>query len=254
MRRASNGESSIHEDAAGRWHGYVWMGTKEGGLPDRRHVTGKPRAVVARKVRDLEHRRDAGLAAQAGRPPTLGDWLNHWLTHLAARRLRPRTLDSYQSSVRLHLSPGLGHHRLDPLQPEHLEAFYLSMESKGLSAATALRAHRILSRPLKVAQQRGKIGRNVAVLVDPPAAKRPVTPQPLDVQECRRVLTAATQGRNAARWTVALALGLRQSEALGLMWRDVDLDRARSWSAAGCTGCPGRCSWSRSRGPSAPGG
>jgi integrase len=29
---------------------------------------------------------------------------------------------------------------------------------------------------------------------------------------------------NAARWSVALALGLRQGEALGLAWDDVDLD------------------------------
>jgi integrase len=32
-------------------------------------------------------------------------------------------------------------------------------------------------------------------------------------------------GRNSARWAVALALGLRQGEALGLKWADVDLDR-----------------------------
>jgi integrase len=216
------------------------MGTKEGGLPDRRHVTGKTRAVVAKKVRGLETRRDAGLAAQAGRPPTLGEWMDHWLTHIAARRLRPRTLDSYQTTVRLHLRPGLGHHRLDRLQPEHLEAFYLAMENKGLSAATALRAHRILSRALKVAQQRGKVGRNVAVLVDPPSAKRPVTPQPLDVEECRRVLAAAKQGRNAARWTVALALGLRQSEALGLMWGDIDLDKGTLVVRRGLHRVPGQ--------------
>ena len=29
---------------------------------------------------------------------------------------------------------------------------------------------------------------------------------------------------NAARWSVALSLGLRQGEALGLTWRDIDLD------------------------------
>jgi integrase len=78
------------------------------------------------------------------------------------------------------------------------------MEDKGLSAATALRAHRILSRALKVALQRGKVGRNVAVLVDPPAAKRPDNPMPLDIEECRRLLAAAKQGRNApagrSRW------------------------------------------------------
>ena len=37
-------------------------------------------------------------------------------------------------------------------------------------------------------------------------------------------MAAAQAHRNAARWTVALALGLRQSEALGLRWTDVDLD------------------------------
>ena len=49
--------------------------------------------------------------------------------------------------------------------------------------------------------------RNVAALVDAPTVKRPVTPLPYDIDECRRVLAAARDGRNAARWTVALALG-----------------------------------------------
>ncbi len=50
---------------------------------------------------------------------------------------------------------------------------------------------------------------------------------PLDIDEARRVMAAAEGRRNAARWTVALALGLRQSEALGLQWRDVNLDTGR---------------------------
>ena len=37
-------------------------------------------------------------------------------------------------------------------------------------------------------------------------------------------MAAAQTHRNAARWTVALAVGLRQSEALALRWSDVDLD------------------------------
>ena len=37
-------------------------------------------------------------------------------------------------------------------------------------------------------------------------------------------MAAALTHRNAARWTVALAVGLRQSEALALRWSDVDLD------------------------------
>ncbi len=223
--RAASGESSIYKDEAGRWHGYVSMGLKENGRRDRRHVSGTRRADVVAKVRALEAKRDAGTAEAAGRAPTVGDWLDHWLEHIASRRVRARTLESYEALARLHLRPGIGHHRLDRLQPEHLEQLYGSLlEDKGLSPATVLRLHRVLSRALRVAMQRGKIARNVATLVDPPAVKRPTTALPLTVDEARRVLQAAEQARNSARWTVALAVGLRQSETLGLRWSDIDLD------------------------------
>lgn len=37
--------------------------------------------------------------------------------------------------------------------------------------------------------------------------------------------TVVSERRNGARWVVALALGLRQGEALGLKWSDADLDQ-----------------------------
>jgi len=223
--RAASGESSIHKDTSGRWHGYVSMGLKENGQRDRRHVSGTSRVSVVAKVRDLERKRDAGTVEAAGSSLTVSGWLDHWLVNIAARKVRPRTLESYDSIVRLHLKPGLGHHRLERLQPEHLERHYSKLLAGGMAASTVLRVHRVLSRALKVAVQRGKINRNVATLVDPPAARRPDTGRPLDVQEARRVLKAAQSHRNAARWTVALALGLRQSEALGLQWSDIDLEQ-----------------------------
>ena len=121
----------------------------------------------------------------------------------AARKVRARTLESYRTTVRLHLRPGVGHQRLDRLQPEHLERLYATLADKGLSPASILRAHRVLSRALKVASQRGKVARNVATLVDPPVVKRPETALPLSAQEVRRVMAAAQAHRNAARWTVA---------------------------------------------------
>jgi integrase len=222
-RKRASGESSIYRDEDGRWHGFVSMGLKDNGRRDRRHVSGARRADVVAKVRAIEAKRDAGLVDAAGRAPTVGEWLDHWLDNIAARRVRARTLESYRSTVRLHLRPGIGHHRLDRLQPEHLERLYAALADKGLSPASIPRAHRVLSRALRVAFQRGKVARNIATLVDPPAVKRPQTALPLSQQEARQVLAAAQRHRNAARWTVALAVGLRQSEALGLRWADVDL-------------------------------
>jgi len=227
MARKANGESSIHRDPKGRWHGYVSAGHGQDGAPDRRHVSGKTRAEVVAKVRELERKRDAGTIPIAGPQLNVGDWLDHWLS-IAKRSVRVATYTGYESGVRNHLKPMLGHHRLDRLQPEHLEAFYIHLaDAKGLSPAMQLQQHRIISRALKVALQRGRVGRNVATLVAAPSLKRTEV-LPFTAEEARKILRAAQSRPNPARWSVALALGLRQGEALGARWQDVDLD-AGTW-------------------------
>ena len=71
--------------------------------------------------------------------------------------------------------------------------------------------------------QRGRIGRNVCTLVDAPSLNHHEI-EPLTVAEARQILATAAKRRNGARWAVALALGLRQGEALGLQWSDIDFD------------------------------
>jgi integrase len=158
-----------------------------------------------------------------GLAPTLEAWLTHWLDTIAAPRLRPSTLATYRGYVRNRVVPNVGRHRIDKLQPEHLEALYAQLAVDGLAPASILHVHRIVSRALKVAMQRGKIRRNVATLVEPPSVHRDEV-RPLTADQARAVLTAAQGCRNAARWSVALALGLRQGETLGLAWDAVDLD------------------------------
>lgn len=100
---------------------------------------------------------------------------------------------------------------------------YVELLASGLSPASVLQAHRVLSRALKVAMQRGRVARNVCALVDAPSVVRAEV-EPLTSDEARRVLRASEGTRNSARWSVALALGLRQGEALGQPWDAVDLD------------------------------
>jgi integrase len=222
-RRAAAGESSISKGTDGRWHDCVSMGMKRDGRRDRRHVSGARRADVVAKVRALEQQRDSGVVQAAGKAPTVGQWLDHWLDTIAARKVRPRTLEGYRSKVCHHLAPGLGHHRLDRLQPEQVDAFYTECLAVGMAPASVLQCHRILSRALKVAMQRGKVTRNVCTLVDAPSLEQSEV-DPLSRAEARKLLAVASTLRNGARWSVALALGLRQGEALGLAWDDIDLD------------------------------
>ena len=139
------GEGSIYRDAADRWRGYVDLGYA-GGRRRRKYVTGRTRREVAAKLREATTARDAGTLVVTGSGQTVGAWLEFWLTSIAAARVRPSTLAAYTGYVRNRIVPALGHHRLDRLAPEHLEAFYRhSLNEQGLAPATVLQMHRILS-------------------------------------------------------------------------------------------------------------
>lgn len=156
--------------------------------------------------------------------PTVADWFEVWLTTIAPRTVAQSTLEStYEPKVRHWISPNLGKHRLDRLQPEHLDALYTKLAAEGLKPNTILQIHRIISRALKIAWKRGKVTQNVASLVDAPVGEE-TDIEPLTRAEARQILATAASRRNGVRWSVALALGIRQSEAIGLRWQFVDLD------------------------------
>lgn len=132
--------------------------------------------------------------------------------------------DGYEVAVRVHLVPGVGKHRLDRLQPEHLEGLYRRMQANGeRKAGTAHQAHRTARTALGEAVQRGYAAKNAAALAKPPRMEEDESEvEPYSVEEVQCLLLEANKRRNP-RWMLALALGLRQGETLGLRWSDVDL-------------------------------
>ena len=228
--RAPNGASSIYQSKDGKWHGRVTVGVRDDGKPDRRHIERKTESDVIRAVRNLEQQRDSGKVRKPGRVWMVEEWLTHWVDNIAAASVRPTTMVGYRASVYKHLIPGVGAHRLDKLQPEHLEKLYGSMVSKkGLKPATAHLAHRTVRVALNEAVRRGRIVQNPAKIAKPPRVEEDEI-VPFTVEEAQRLFTAATTMRNGARFIVALALGLRRGEALGLRWSDVEI----TWEH----GCP----------------
>ncbi len=234
--RKPNLRSSIYESKTdGKWHGWVTMGVKSDGSPDRRHRTGATETEVTRKVRKLEQERDAGKTSKPGRKPTVAEWMITYLETICPRlvatgKMTPGTLDDYLSLNRVWITPYLGKHRLDRLYPDHLDELYTTMALAGRQESTVLKVHRVLSRALEVAHRRDKVGRNVAKLVDAPSAGDGEI-KPLTQEEARRILAAAANRRNGTRWAVGLAMGLRQGEGIGLRWEYVDLDagQVRVW-------------------------
>src|SRR5947209_3596690 len=85
------------------------------------------------------------------------------------------------------------------------------------------RRRAVLRNALGRAVRWGLIPRNVAALADPPTVSE-YEARFLSIDEARAFLAAARGDRLEALYSVALSLGLRQGEALGLRWEDVDLD------------------------------
>lgn len=228
--RQPNGNPKIFRGYDGRYHGFITIGLKDDGSPDRRHRQGKTATDVRNKLRDLIRKRDAGHVPGTGRVPTVAEWVTTYLDTIAPRSLAPRSLDDYWSKARNWIIPGLGQHKIDRLQPEHLDRLYARMLEAGKAPSHVLKVHRVLSRMLKIAVRRGLVARNVALLVEPPTV-RETEIIPFTREETRQILTAAQRRPSAERWAVGLALGLRQGEALGLRWSYVDLEtgRVRVW-------------------------
>ncbi|MFV6032326.1 tyrosine-type recombinase/integrase [Streptomyces sp. NPDC056264] len=221
--RKLNMESSVYFGADGWWHGRVTMGVKSDGSPDRRHRRAKTETEIKRKVKELEKLRDEQRAPKAGRVPTVAQWMETYLSTIASLTLKPRSLDDYWSKTRNDIIPGVGQHRLNKLEPEHLETMYAAMLRDGHAPSHVLKVHRILSRALKIAHRRRMIVENVATLVDPPTVDE-TEANPFTKEQARAFLEAAAKRPTFMRWVVGVGLGFRQGETLGLRWRYVDLD------------------------------
>jgi integrase len=222
--RAPNGASSIYFGKDGYWHGRVTVGLKDNGQPDRRHVKRKNEGDVIRAVRGLERERDDGKVRKTGQVWTVAQWLRHWLENVVAPPvITENAFIAYEVAARVHLIPGIGAHKINKLEPEHLERLYRKMTTAGAKPGRVHQVHRTIRAALNEAMRRRHITENPAILARAPKVDEEEV-EPYTVAQIKSLLETAQQRRNRARWAIALALGLRQGEALGLQWSDIDLD------------------------------
>jgi len=155
---------------------------------------------------------------------TVAEYLNRWLYEVAKQRTRPMTWRGYEHLVRLHILPTLGRVRLAKLTPQHVQSLVTQKMREGrLSPRTIQYMHSVLRAALNQAVRWRMVHYNAAAMVSPPRGiRRDVLV--LSPEDARRVLDAARGDRVEALYSVALALGLRQGEALGLKWSDIDLE------------------------------
>lgn len=223
-QRRGRSEGAIYQRSDnGLWVTSIDLGIVDG-KRKRRYIYGKTKREVQDKLKRAELEREKGFNIAPDRR-SVAEFLNLWLDAVQTQ-VRASTFRSYEQTVRNYLIPHLGKHPLAKLAPEHVQAMIGALLEQGgangkLSTKTVRYAKTVLGIALEQAVKWGRIPRNVASLVDGPKVERyPI--KPLTPEQARKVLLAVRGHRLEVLYRLALSLGLRKGEVLGLHWSDID--------------------------------
>ncbi|MEU3465952.1 tyrosine-type recombinase/integrase [Streptomyces sp. NPDC006733] len=251
-KRRANGEGTITKRKDGRYQAAAYV-YRPDGTRVRKFAYGKTRTEVAEKLTAMQEQTRNGIPAATSAMP-LTDYLTYWLAAVAAVRLKPSTLMSYEVMVRVYIEPKLGRKRLNRLSPADIRLFLAEFKNgclcclRGLDAArpdddrtccavgkccrrrpsarTVQYAHSVLRSALQQAVREELIARNVARIVETPTVLREEV-RPLDRTEVKMLLKTARGHRLYALWLLLVSTGLRRGEVLALTWADIDMERGQ---------------------------
>ncbi|WP_175117478.1 site-specific integrase [Plantibacter sp. MCCC 1A11337] len=222
MSQRANGEGSIYKRTDGRWTGATYVLAPDGSQK-RRQVYGRTKAEVAAKVRDLITQTDSGVpTAVSGW--TMQTYAAHWMQHVAPTALRPTTRANYGWILGKHILPILGTKKLEQITPAHVREMHTAIARTGVSAHTVRLAHAVLRSILAEAAREQHIARNVASLVRAPKLDDTEV-EPWTAEDASTFLESSRESQFAEIYTLALTLGMRRGELLGLRWIDINAER-----------------------------
>lgn len=221
-RREYRTGSLYQRSSDGRWIGTLEGGYTASGARKRITVSGKTQGDVKRKLRDKRLELEREGRTNVKRTTSVARWAETWLDMIQPR-VRPSAYETDRAAVRVIVA-AIGATKLSDLTPADVRAVAKHLRSRGKSTSTALRYHGSLIRMLKAASLDGyAIPPNVLLAEAPKAAvhDREALPMP----SALAVLEHVSAMPAGSRWALAFLQGVRQAEALGLTWEQVDLDR-----------------------------
>ncbi|MGH3514252.1 MAG: tyrosine-type recombinase/integrase [Mycobacterium sp.] len=246
--RKANGSGTIKKRKDGRYEGQIFVRTTSGEFK-RISVYGRSWEECDKKITRLKSDNYAGVGASVS-SYTVAQWLSYWLEDVVKPARKPSTYVGYEVAVRLYLAPQLGKIKLTALKTADVRGMLNRVRQQCQCCAqkwdgkrpvikrrccsvgnccqrvpNPARVHhvfRTLRAALGVAVAEEVLIRNVASFAKPTRPRRHRF-KTWSLAEATTFLAAIREHRLYALFAVAIALGMRRGEALGLRWEDVDL-------------------------------
>lgn len=155
---------------------------------------------------------------------TLEEYFDQWLNR-KKRNVQPGTYEHYESYMRTHIIPGLGHLKISQLEPHHVESFMDEVHEKDLSQRSKKHIFRILSSAL-INGKRSGIKEGIMEGIESPKVDR----QQIEFwtqEEVNKFMGSLKSKNHAIPIILALATGMRRGEILGLKWSQVDFENKK---------------------------
>ncbi len=158
----------------------------------------------------------------------MAELFERWMIHLADLGRSPATLYNYGRYIDRELVPTIGALRLSKLTAGHLDGLYSALRRRGLAPATIRQMHAIVRAALHQAVRWGLVSRNVASLASPPSQPQREQHPPTAAEVVALIEAAdALEPMFGLYVRIVAATGMRRSEACGLRWSDIDLEKGR---------------------------
>ena len=225
----SYGEGSIFKgkDAKGRtlWKVEVPIGSYPNGSRKRTRRTAKTYAEATQIRRQLVTDRDEYDLTFDN--PTLDAFALWWIREVRALKIKQATAADYEYRYRKMISPTLGFLTVDKIDTRSV-ATWTNILLKRYSSASVNGALRVLKMVLGAAVEHGHLRTNVASPVPRVSARgtRSEDNPPWDLHESQQAIATAQDHWFGVPVLLALVLGLRRGEILGLKWGDFDFDKS----------------------------
>ncbi len=220
-RKRQNGQGSVYlRKSDGRWVACLPY-INEKGEPKRAYDYCLSEDQAKAALEKLRDKWGKGIDL-GGEKQTLAQFLRYWLKNEVLPNRSYGTYESYEVQIRLHIVPTLGNIQLAKLTRQRVHLFTTARKGSARSRESARQTIRVLHTALKQAVDWDLILRNPADGIVLPKVRQ--VKLAFDRAQALSFVEAIRQHRLEALFYVALSMGLRRGELLGLSWKDVDLD------------------------------